>query len=270
MQPEFCRIKKRSQESDDVFTLELDLPRKSAKARFVPGQFNMLYAFGIGEVAISISGNPHDKRRWVHTIRSVGATTHAISKLKVGDPLGVRGPYGTGWPIEEAKGSDIIFVAGGLGLAPLRPAIHHVKEHRKKYGSITVLYGARSYRDLLFQKEIPQWRKAGIDVFVALSQADRKWKGTVGHITRLLERINIFPEKTSAFLCGPEIMMRFGTSGLEQRGVSASRMFLSMERNMKCAIGFCGHCQLGPAFICKDGPVLSYEKLEPLMRVREL
>jgi len=270
MQPEFCRIHKRSQESDDVFTLELDLPKKSGKARFTPGQFNMLYAFGVGEVAISISGDPQNQKRWVHTIRSVGATTRAISKLKAGDHLGVRGPYGTGWPVEEAKGNDIIFVAGGLGLAPLRPAIQHTIASRKKYGRITVLYGARSQRDLLFQKQIAGWKKANVEVLVAVSQADRKWTGMIGHVTSLIERIAVFPEKTTAFLCGPEIMMRFGTTSLQQRGVPASAIFLSMERNMKCAIGFCGHCQLGPAFICKDGPVLSYERLEPLMQTREL
>jgi len=270
MAPQFYLVRKRKQESEDVFTIELESPGKNKKASFLPGQFNMLYAFGLGEVAISISGNPKGSKRWVHTIRAVGATTKGLSKLKVGDSVGVRGPYGKPWPIVESTGNDIIFIAGGLGLAPLRPAILHVKENRKKYGRVTVLYGARSNRDLLYRDEIAEWKKAGIETFTALSQADRKWKGIVGHVTTLVERIAVFPERTRAFLCGPEIMMRFGASELLKRNLAAENIFISMERNMKCAIGFCGHCQLGPTFLCKDGPVYPYDRMEPLMRVREL
>ncbi len=270
MEPQFCRVLKRTQESEDVFTLVLAPPSPKAKVKFAPGQFNMLYSFGVGEVAISISGDNAKSNHWVHTIRSVGATTEAISNLKVGDLLGVRGPYGTAWPIAEAEGQDVILVAGGLGLAPLRPVLYHVINHRQRYGQVTLLYGARSYRDLLFQKETAAWKKAGVEIFISLGQADRKWKGAVGHVISEIDRLPIIADKTSAFLCGPEVMMRFGAVGLEKRGVTGDKIFVSMERNMKCAIGFCGHCQLGPTFICKDGPVYPYRKIEPLMRVREL
>ena len=271
MLPAPYRIHKRRQELSDTFTLELAPADGSNGALFQPGQFNMLYAFGLGEVPISISGNPAQPAALVHTIRAVGPVTEAMWDLKSGDVLGVRGPFGTAWPVVEAEGSDIVIIAGGIGLAPLRPAIYHVLNRREEYGNVCIYYGARTPEDILYRPELEKWRgQFDLTVDVTVDRATGKWGGKVGVVTRLVTRGGFDPLQTVALVCGPEIMMRYAVKSLNQQGVPNDRIYISMERNMKCAIGFCGHCQLGPYFICKDGPVFRFDRIEPLLEIREL
>jgi NAD(P)H-flavin reductase len=238
---------------------------------FVPGQFNMLYMFGLGEVAISLSGDPAEESRIVHTVRAVGAVSRAISRLRRNEVIGLRGPYGSYWPIAEAAGSDITLVAGGLGLAPLRPLIYHVLTYRERYGRVIVLYGARGPADILYRRELEAWRRRlDVDITVTVDHAAADWRGNVGVVPALIGRALIDPDHTIAMVCGPEIMMRFTIDALRQRGLAMHRIFVSMERNMKCAIGLCGHCQFGPAFVCRDGPVFRFDRIAPFFNIREI
>ncbi len=256
-------------ETPDVVTLTLGVKRREPR-RFLPGQFNMVYAFGLGEVPLSMSGDPARPDVAVHTVRAVGAVTDAICRLKKHDVVGVRGPYGTPWPLDAARGSDLVLVAGGLGLAPLKPVVQHVLAHRAEYGRVSLLLGARSPEHLLFTRERNQWQKRhDLDLLVAVDQAPLDWKGRVGVAPALLADVPGL-EKAVVFVCGPELMMRFTVRELGRRGVPDDRIHLSMERNMKCAVGFCGRCQFGPSFVCKDGPVLRYDRIRPLFWVPEV
>ncbi|MCC6900155.1 MAG: FAD/NAD(P)-binding protein [Polyangiaceae bacterium] len=257
-------------ETRDTFTFDLDA-RPRGGFRFAPGQFNMLYAFGLGEVPISISGDPLKPAVLTHTIRAVGPTTRGLEALKKGDGVGVRGPFGTPWPVDEAQGKDVIVVAGGIGLAPLRPAIYSMLSRRQAFGKLCIAYGARTPADILYEKEIERWRgRIDVDLEVTVDRGDPDWRGHTGVVTKLLRRFELTPESTVALLCGPEVMMRFASRELEGLGVPSARIYVSMERNMKCGVGSCGHCQLGPSFVCKDGPVYPLTKAEPLMGIREL
>jgi NAD(P)H-flavin reductase len=270
MEPVPCHIVKRQQETDDVFTFELKYP-DGGPFTFAPGQFNMLYAFGLGEIPVSMSGDPDRPETIVHTIRSVGAVSSGLGALKQRQTVGVRGPFGVGWPIARAEGKDVLIAAGGLGLAPLRPVLHALVNHRERYGHVTLLYGARSPAELLFRNELEHWRQAGlIDLHLTVDHSSREWTGTVGYVTSLLPRAHVRPGHSIAMLCGPEIMMRFTALEMETRGISPDNVFVSMERNMKCANRVCGHCQLGPLFVCADGPVYPFSRLEPWLRVRAL
>jgi NAD(P)H-flavin reductase len=237
---------------------------------FGPGQFNMLYLPGVGEVAISMSSDPAEPTKLRHTIRTVGNVTRAIARLKPGDKLGVRGPFGTAWPAEQFRGRDVIVAAGGLGLAPLRPAIYHFIRNRADYGRVTVLYGARTPADLLYANEYEQWRAAGLDVQVTVDVGSPEWRGAIGFVTAPLAQLPLDPARTVVFTCGPEVMMRFIASGAVGRGVPPERVFVSMERNMNCAVGLCGHCQFGPSFVCKDGPVFAFTRVRALLLVENL
>ena len=272
MLPRRYRVRRAWSELDGVTSMELN-PLDGPAVGFQPGQFNMLYAFGIGEAAISISSDPARPDRLVHTIRSVGAVSAALSALEDGDMVGVRGPFGAGWPIATETGRHIVFVAGGLGLAPLRPAIYHVLEHRQDYTGLTLVYGARSPQDLLYANEIKRWKsRFDTDVEVTVDHAAADWTGRVGVVTTCLDRVlaGSDPSSMSAFVCGPEIMMRFAVKSLAGGGVPQDRIWISMERNMKCAIGFCGHCQFGPEFVCRDGPVFRYDRVAALMAEKEI
>ncbi len=230
----------------------------------------MLYAFGAGESAISISGNPEEAHKLLHTIRVVGTVTTALSKLRSGDPIGIRGPFGSCWPMQAAEGNDLVFVAGGIGLAPLRPAIYHVLANREKYGKVVLLVGTRTPQDLLFRRDLQKWRsRFDMEVWVSVDRAESGWRGNVGVVTTLIRRAQFDRFNTIAAICGPEIMMKFTIVELLKRGVSPKNIYLTMERNMKCAIGFCGHCQLGPTFICKDGPVFRYDRIKFWFEQRE-
>lgn len=270
MLPEPHRLERVRRETYDTFTLELT-PAQGAVKAFAPGQFNMLYVFGIGESAISISGDPADRDTLVHTVRAVGTVTRAMQKLRRGDVIGVRGPFGSCWPVREAEGNDLVIVGGGIGLAPLRPVIRHVMAQREKYGRVALLYGARSPRDLLFQRELERWRsRFDLEVEVTLDTALGNWHGNVGVVTRLILAAPFDSLNAVALICGPEVMMRFSVQELHKRGVSDENIYLSLERNMKCAIGFCGHCQFGPTFICKDGPVFRYDRIREWLWRREI
>lgn len=271
MTPRQFQVKRLSKENYDTFTLELQPANGQGESPFLPGQFNMIYVFGVGEVPISISGNPADPKVLVHTTRAVGIVTKALWKLKRGDVIGVRGPFGTHWPIEKAEGKDVVIVAGGIGLAPLRPALHALLADREKYGKILLLYGTRTPEDLLYQQDMKRWRtRFDLEVNVTVDVAMNGWRGNVGVVTMLIPRAGFDPHNTLVMVCGPEIMMHFTVLELEKRGVGLENIFISMERNMKCGIGLCGHCQFGPAFICKNGPVFRFTDIKEFFDKREL
>ena len=271
MQTQPVAIRRRRKETADTFSLELAPPNDGGGFGFLPGQFNMLYVFGVGEVPISISGNAGDQQKIVHTTRAVGAVTAAMSKLRAGDALGVRGPFGVGWPVKEAIGQDVVLVAGGIGLAPLRPVIYHLLRHRSEFGRIVLLYGARTPDDILYTKQLERWRsRFDFEVYLTVDRATGHWQGNIGVVTELIHRSPFDPLHCLAMICGPEIMMRFTILDLAKRGVSEDRIYISMERNMKCGIGLCGHCQLGPTFVCKDGPVYRFDRIKGLFTKREM
>ena len=231
----------------------------------------MLTAFGIGEVPISLSGDAARPGRLVHTIRGVGAVSTALVGLRPGDAVGLRGPFGVGWPMEEAVGKDVIVVAGGLGLAPLRPALYHLFTQRARFGEVTLLYGTRSPDDILFRHEIESWRRRlDVDIEVTVDHALADWHGHVGVVPWLIPHASFDPEESVALVCGPEVMMRFTIAALRDAGLGEDAIYLSMERNMKCAVGLCGHCQFGPVFVCRDGPVFRYDRVRDLLALKEL
>ncbi|HET6436849.1 MAG TPA: FAD/NAD(P)-binding protein [Anaeromyxobacter sp.] len=270
MHPRSYRLRRSARETPDTFTLTLE-PEEGVETRFRPGQFGMLWVFGVGELPISISGDPEEHDRLEVTVRSVGQATNALVNRSVGDAIGVRSPLGVGWPVEAARGRDVILVAGGIGLAPLRPVIYQVLRDRDAYGRLVVLYGARSPRDLLYRKELAAWaRQRETQVLTTVDYGGVSWRGHVGVVTTLFRYARLQPSRSVAMVCGPEIMMRFVTRELEGQGLARQDIYLSMERNMKCAVGFCGHCQLGPHFVCRDGPVFPYERLRPLLEKHEL
>ena len=269
MTPAVARVVARRQDGPDTFTLTIET--EGERPAYAPGQFNMLTAFGVGESAISLSGDPAEKGGFVHTIRAVGAVSKALTELRPGALLGFRGPFGTSWPMEEAAGRDVIVVAGGIGLAPLRPALYRLMAERQRYGRVVLIYGARSPGDILFRREVESWRRRlDMDIEVTVDHADEGWRGKVGVVTTLIPRIAFDRDHAIAMLCGPEVMIRFAALALRDTGVPDTAIHVSLERNMKCGIGLCGHCQLGPVFICRDGPVFSYDRVAELMTVKEL
>ncbi|KRT75861.1 MAG: oxidoreductase FAD/NAD(P)-binding domain-containing protein [Armatimonadetes bacterium CSP1-3] len=269
--PRLFRVRGRRRETRDTITVDLQAVAPADESGFTPGQFNMLYIFGTGEVPISISGDPGRVDFLAHTVRAVGAVTQSLAAMKRGALVGVRGPFGTSWPVEAAEGSDVVIVGGGIGLAPLRPVLYRLLARREKFGRIVLLYGARTPGDLLYVRELERWRsRMDLDVEVTVDAAAGSWRGNVGVVTTLIPRAPFDPASSVALVCGPEVMMRFTVRELQARGVRDDRMFLSMERNMKCGVGQCGHCQYGPFFICRDGPVFPYGQIAPFFRVREI
>ena len=271
MRPEPFQVRHVTKETGDTFTLTL-APVAGARSRpFAPGQFNMLYVFGVGEVPISISGDPARPELLVHTIRSVGATTRALQGLEKGDWVGVRGPFGAPWPVDQAHGHDVVLIAGGIGLAPIRPALYHVLLHRALYGRVVLLYGARTPHDMLFPKQLREWRsRFDVVVEVTVDRATMEWQGSVGVVTKMVQRSPFDPQSAMSFICGPEVMIRYAAQALQQRGTPETNIFVSMERNMKCAVGVCGHCQFGSFFVCKDGPVFRYDRIQRFFGMREV
>jgi NAD(P)H-flavin reductase len=234
--------------------------------RFHPGQFNMLYLPGVGEIAISLSAGNYERGTWDHTVRDAGNVTRTLARLGRGGSLGIRGPYGSNWPTEEALGADIIFVAGGIGLSPLRPAIYKLLASRRQFGQATLLCGARTPDSLLYVREYPSWTDDGLNVYSTVDRSDLTWQGNVGVVSLLLDRLRALqPANTVLLCCGPEVMMRYSVRSALARGLRKDQVWVSLERNMQCAVGLCGHCQLGPAFICKDGPVFRYDVIEPFL-----
>lgn len=271
MIPSLFVIRRVVRETDDTFTVELRAVNSGNEIIFQPGQFNMVYVHGAGEIPISISGNPASVDTLVHTTRAVGSVTKVMDRLRRGDIVGIRGPYGVPWPVEGARGMDVVLVAGGIGLAPIRPVIYALLANREMYGKVVLLYGTRGPDDILFRNELEEWRaRFDFDVFLTVDRAAGGWKGNVGVVPALIAKAPFDPSNTVAMICGPEIMMRFSTMELAKRGVAPNAMYVSMERSMKCGIGLCGHCQFGPAFVCKDGPVFAYPRIKHLLGIWEI
>jgi NAD(P)H-flavin reductase len=267
MIPSSYRIIHRNEETQDTATLAL-APEGEPLHPAQPGQFHMLYAFGIGEVPISVSGVAELPIQ-LHTLRAVGAVTRALWRAQPGTVLGIRGPFGNGWRLAGVD-ADLVIVAGGIGLAPLRPVIHHAMANRHRYRNVSVLIGARTPADLLYPAEYESWREAGLNISSTVDVPAIGWDGQVGVVTTLVPGAVTDPGRTAALICGPEVMMRFAARALIQQGVPASAIQVSLERNMRCGIGECGHCQLGPLLLCRDGPIAGYDMAEPLLSVKEL
>jgi NAD(P)H-flavin reductase len=269
--PVACRVQRIARETPDCWTLTLAPVDGGPRPAFAPGQFNMLYVLGFGEVPISMSGAAGPGERWVHTVRAVGGVTRALCALRPGATVGVRGPFGTPWPVARAMGRDVVVMAGGIGLAPLRPVILALIAERERFGRVAILYGARTPDDLLFRRQLASWRgRFDLQVDVAVDRARPGWHGHVGLVTRLVRHAHFSPDDAVAMICGPELMMRYSAAELTNRGMPADEIFVSMERNMKCAIGLCGHCQFGAAFTCLDGPVFPLASVSTALHRREL
>jgi len=258
-------------ETADTVSLMLDTEPLGAKYGFEPGQFNMLYAFGIGDVPISISGDPNDRGHLMHTVRRVGAVTEALAALETGDTVGLRGPFGTAWPVTEAAGKDVLIIAGGLGLAPIRPVLYRCLSERNRFGRIILVMGAREPDLILYRDEIHTWQSDDrLEVLLTVDRAEPAWTGDIGPVTNLISKIDLRPAHTLAMVCGPELMMRLVVRVLLEHDIELEQISLSMERNMKCAVGLCGHCQFGPDFVCKDGPVFLASRVFQRMTTREI
>lgn len=261
----------KKQESREVFTLEIQKKEKEHFA-FLPGQFNMLYLPGVGESAISISSDPSEPTRIAHTIRSVGSVTQNLKKLKVGEIVYARGPFGIGWPTKACEGKSILLIAGGIGIAPLRSLIYFLLDNLEKYSAITLIYGMRTPFDKIFKKEYANWKKK-IKIILTVDHGDQNWKGNIGSVSQCIPqaiRETYDPKNTITLVCGPEIMMHFCYYALQDAGVPSENLYFSMERNMQCGLGICGHCQWGPYFICKDGPVMNVKQIESCFFKHEL
>ncbi|MFE9107846.1 FAD/NAD(P)-binding protein [Actinomadura geliboluensis] len=281
MAPVPYRVTDRHAETADTVTLALE-PVEAAVSEPVPGQFTMMYVFGIGEVPISVSRvGPFEEVRspstprgsgpvLEQTVRAVGAVTRAVCGTRPGRIIGLRGPFGTGWRLDEARGRDLVLAAGGIGLAPLRPLVLRALADRSAFGRISILIGARTPDELLFAGELDMWRANGAQVEVTVDRPTPGWAGHVGLITALVGAAEVDPAHATAFICGPEVMMRVTAEALIGLGMRPADVRLSLERNMRCGLGWCGHCQLGPLLLCRDGPVLPYERAVPLLTVREL
>jgi NAD(P)H-flavin reductase len=271
MTPEPFTVTGRGRETANTWTIELSPDRDGAVSSYAPGQFAMLYAFGTGEAPISVSGDLTRAGPLVVTIRRAGVVTTALCAADPGAPVGVRGPFGTAWPLRRAEGHDVLIVAGGIGLAPLRSVMYHLFANRERFGNVVLLYGGRSPAELLYRDELERWRgRLDVQVDVTVDRAPAGWRGRVGVVPGLVARAEVDPRDAVALICGPEVMMRFTATALTERGFAAERVFLTLERNMRCAIGMCGHCQLQHLFVCKDGPVFPLDSVEPLIRAREL
>lgn len=267
--PQLYRVLDNRRETADTSTLILqDIDGSGISA--APGQFTMVYAFGVGEAPISVSARGDDAAV-VHTVRDVGPVTHAVAEAAPGSVIGLRGPFGVGWPIEAAAGRDLVIVAGGLGMAPLRPVVSHVLDLPDMFDRVSLLYGARTPDDLLYREELERWQEGdAVAVELTVDSAGHAWTGRVGVVPKLLAVAEFDPENSTAFVCGPEVMMRFTALALLDAGVSAEHIHVSLERHMQCGVGLCGHCQLGPTLICRDGPVYRYADIAPWLNVREL
>jgi sulfhydrogenase subunit gamma (sulfur reductase) len=272
MSPEPAEIVEKRSFGPNIHAYRLRLVDPSARPRFdfVPGQFNMVYMPGIGEVAISPSSDPDDEDL-EHTIRIIGRTTRVIDGLGPGDVLGLRGPYGNGWPLSEARFKDVLVITGGLGCAPVTGAIDYMFRRRESYGHLTILHGVKKPADLVHRSRFEVWRRErDTTVLLTADQPDRAWRDRSGVVTELFDEVVIDPGRTIVFMCGPEVMMHYGIRNLRGRGVPAGRIFLSLERNMKCALGSCGRCQLGPEFVCKDGPIFPLSRIARFFAVSGL
>jgi NAD(P)H-flavin reductase len=262
---------RREVEGVATYHLGFDDPAVGETFEYRPGQFNMLYLPGIGDTPISISGHNAAEGTLAHTVRVAGNTTRALERLGERGSLGLRGPFGTAWPLDEAAGQDVVLVTGGIGLAPLRPVVLELLANRGRYGRLSLLYGARTPASMLYAEEFENWTNQGVNLFSTVDRSVPGWLGNVGVVTLLVDRLRpLRPEHTLMMVCGPEVMMRYVVRSALDRGLSERQIWLSLERNMQCAVGHCGHCQLGPAFICKDGPVFRHDRIGRYLEVEAL
>ncbi|WMP16119.1 FAD/NAD(P)-binding protein [Thiothrix lacustris] len=269
--PHEAEIVERIQEAPDIFTLRLQFtnPELQANYSFEPGQFNMLYLHGVGEVPISIVSDPENANLYDHTIRVVGRVTKAMAALQQGDYIGVRGPYGRGWPMAEAEGRDVVLITGGLGCAPVVSVINYVLQRRERFGRLVIMQGVKHSNDLIWREQYAAWSKLpDTQILLAANETTPHWAFDSGFVTDLLDKANFEADNASAMLCGPEIMMQVASQRLLEKHVAADDIWLSMERNMHCAVGHCGHCQFGGQFICKDGPVFPLPAISHLLGVK--
>ena len=269
--PEEAIIIERIQEGPDLFTLRLELtnPALQSSYTFKPGQFNMLYLYGVGEIPISIVSDPENSQIIDHTIRVVGRVTSGFAKLKTGERIGIRGPYGRGWPMQESQRKDIVIVTGGLGCAPAVSVINYIEQRRDSFARLNIIQGVKHSRDLIWKERYEKWRTLpDTKVLLAADSGEAIWPWHIGPVTVLFDQLEFEPENVVVMMCGPEGMMHVVCDHMLDRSVAASQLFLSMERNMQCAIGHCGHCQYGDQFVCKDGPVFSYDKIRKLFKTK--
>jgi sulfhydrogenase subunit gamma (sulfur reductase) len=268
--PVEVEVVERVEETPSIYTLHLRFtdPEVAASYRLLPGQYNMLYLFGVGEVPISIVSDPDFEGPLEHTIRSVGRVTRGMERLKVGDRMGLRGPYGRGWPLDEAEGRDVVIVTGGLGCAPVVSMIRYVLQRRERFGRLVILQGVKHTDDLIWRRQYERWQQLpNTQVLLAADVGGPNWPYSVGKVTVLFNQAGIDPDRSIVMLCGPEPMMKASIDRLLALHVPAESMWLSIERNMQCGIGHCGHCQVGPYFVCQDGPVFHYPELRPWLGV---
>jgi len=269
--PHEAQIVERIQESPGIFTLRLKFTdaTRHAAFRFEPGQFNMLYLHGVGEVPISIVSDPEGERLFDHTIREVGRVTRGFAQLRAGDRIGVRGPYGCGWPLKSAENRDVMVVTGGLGCAPVVSVIHYVMRRRERFRRLVIMQGVKHSDDLIWREQYARWSESpGTQVLVAADVGATLWPWHVGHVTELFDKVEIDSKNAVIMMCGPEGMMQVAVDHLTERGIAETDIYLSMERSMHCAVGLCGHCQYGGQFVCKDGPVFSYRDVKALFGKR--
>ena len=271
MIPQLYTVVDTIDETHDSYSIVLENTTTGKGMSFTPGQFNMLYQFGIGEVPISISGHPEHDEQLIHTIRAIGPVTRAIKTLTPGETLGVRGPFGSSWPVDAAIGKHLLLIAGGIGLAPLRPVIYEALHRHADFEKITLLIGARHPVDVLYIEHLRHWRDdSELDLSLTVDSASADWKNDIGVVTNLIPGLQLDQGNTLAMVCGPEVMMHFTILALQKKGLGIDSIYVSTERNMKCAIGFCGHCQYGNKFVCKDGPIFRFDQIEDIFYIREL
>lgn len=259
----------RIQESSTIFTLKIRFIEYECHEQFLfyPGQFNMVYLYGVGEVAISIVSDPEEKDALDHTIRAIGRVTKALQQLKIGDRIGIRGPFGRGWPLEQSQGKNVVVVTGGLGCAPTVSVINYILARRDQYGDLKILQGVKHSDDFIFRKQYAKWQESPrTEIHIAADQVGPKWPWAVGYVTDMIQTLNLDPENTVAMMCGPEMMMHTAINALTQKGIPEQNLYLSMERNMDCGIGQCGHCQYGGLFVCKDGPIFAFPEIKALFK----
>jgi sulfhydrogenase subunit gamma (sulfur reductase) len=262
--PHVALIDRRVQESPTIFTLRLQYEDTQVQEafEFAPGQFNMVTQFGVGEIPISIVSDPEDSHFFDHTIRVVGRVSEGMSKLQPGERVGIRGPFGRGWPMERIKGKDILLITGGLGCAPLVSVIRYLVRRREDYGHINILQGVKHADDMIWREQYDAWSQLrDMNILLAADVVNKGWRGQQGMVTELIDQPSLRTQRVVVLLCGPELMMLAAIANLRERGVQDGNIWFSTERNMQCGIGQCGHCQIGPKYVCRDGPVFCYLEL---------
>jgi sulfhydrogenase subunit gamma (sulfur reductase) len=266
--PHVAVIDQRTQEAPNIFSLRLQYEDTDVQEAFAfdPGQFNMVTLFGVGEIPISIVNDPIDSHFFDHTIRVVGRVSEGMSKLQPGDRVGIRGPFGRGWPLERIKGKDVLLITGGLGCAPLVSVIRYLLRRREDYGHIHILQGVKHANDLIWRDQYEAWATMrDVNILLAADVVSKGWTGQQGMVTELIDQLSLRPQRTIVMLCGPELMMLAAIANLREKSIQDGNIWFSMERNMQCGIGQCGHCQIGPKYVCQDGPVFCYLELADFM-----